>query len=139
MILMRDDRPDAFGGWLTTSLPHPALGEFSRIIIGWKEAYSIGWGGSSRITYPYLPMGEFRMRLKPLTVEGKPAGAESSTRIAVVPPFYETKLFWMMISAVAAALLALGVRQQVSWHVMFTLGMQSGSLRPLILLSPNLS
>ena len=111
MILMRDDRPDAFGGWLTTSLPHPALGEFSRIIIGWKEAYSIGWGGSSRITYPYLPMGEFRMRLKPLTVEGKPAGAESSTRIAVVPPFYETKLFWMMISAVAAALLALGVRQ----------------------------
>jgi hypothetical protein len=35
--------------------------------------------------------------------------------------------------------LALGVRQQVSWHVMFTLGMQSGSLRPLILLSPILA
>ena len=111
MIIMRDDRPDAFGGWLTTSLQHPALNSFSRIVIEWKEAYSIGWGGSSRISYPYLSAGDYRMRVQPHTVDGKPVGAETSTRIAVVPPFHETKLFAFLIATSAAAAISLIVRQ----------------------------
>ncbi len=111
MIIMRDDRPDAFGGWLTTSLQHPALSSFSRIVIEWKEAYSIGWGGSSRISYPYLPVGDYRMKLQAHTIEGKAVGAESITRIIVVPPFYETKLFAFVIAALAAAAISLIVRQ----------------------------
>jgi len=111
MIIMRDNRPDAFGGWLTTSLQHPALSSFSRIVIEWKEAYSIGWGGSSRISYPYLPVGDYRMKLQAHTIEGKAVGAESIARIIVVPPFYETKLFAFVIAALAAAAISLIVRQ----------------------------
>jgi signal transduction histidine kinase len=111
MIIMRDDRPDAFGGWLTTSLQHLALNSFSRIVIEWKEAYSIGWGGSSRISYPYLPVGDYRMRVQPHTVDGKPVGAETSTRITIVPPFHETKLFAFLIATSAAATISLIVRQ----------------------------
>ena len=111
LIIMRDDRPDAFGGWLTTTEKSAPLDGIARVVIEWKEAYSIGWGGSARQSYPYLPAGEYRMRLQPLTVEGRPAGDVTNTRIVVVPPFYETKTFWLVTTACAAFLVAAGVRQ----------------------------
>lgn len=110
-IIMRDDRPDAFGGWLTTTEKSPPLEGISRVIIEWQEAYSIGWGGSARQSYPYLPAGEYRMRLQPFTVEGKPAGDATALRIVVVPPFYEARWFWMAAVLGGAALTAWLVRQ----------------------------
>lgn len=111
LIIMRDDRPDAFGGWLTTTEKSESLDGIGRVVIEWKEAYSIGWGGSARQSYPYLPAGEYRMRLQPITVEGKPAGEVLTTRIVVVPPFYETKTFWLVTAAGVGLLIAAGVRQ----------------------------
>lgn len=110
-IIMRDDRPDAFGGWLTTTERSAPLEGVGRIVIEWQEAYSIGWGGSARQSYPYLPAGEYRMRLQPLTVEGKPAGDVTATRIVVVPPFYEARWFWTLAVLGGAALTAGLVRQ----------------------------
>lgn len=110
-IIMRDDRPDAFGGWLTTTERSAPLEGVGRIVIEWQEAYSIGWGGSARQSYPYLPAGEYRMRLQPLTVEGKPAGDVTATRIVVVPPFYEARWFWTLAVLGGAALTAGLVRR----------------------------
>ncbi|GDY19797.1 hypothetical protein LBMAG56_11420 [Verrucomicrobiota bacterium] len=111
LIVMRDDRPDAFGGWLTTTEKSAPLDGIARVEIEWKEAYSIGWGGNARQSYPYLPAGEYRMRLQPITFEGKPAGDVSTTRIVVVPPFYETKTFWFVTAAGAGLLIAAAARQ----------------------------
>lgn len=110
-IIMRDDRRDAFGGWLTTTEKSAPLEGVGRVVIEWQEAYSIGWGGSARQSYPYLPAGEYRLRLQPLTVEGKPAGDVTATRIAVVPPFYEARWFWTLAVLGGAALTAGLVRQ----------------------------
>ena len=110
-IIMRDDRRDAFGGWLTTTEKSTPLEDVGRVVIERQEAYSIGWGGSARQSYPYLPAGEYRMRLQPLTVEGKPAGDVITTRIVVVPPFYEALWFWTLAVLGGAALTAWLVRQ----------------------------
>ena len=110
LILMRDDRPDAFGGWLTSTEESPRLDGIARIIVEWKEAYSIGWGGNARHSYPYLPAGDYRMHVQALTLEGRALGEAATTRIRVVPPFYETRWFWTG-ATIAAALLAAGTVQ----------------------------
>jgi len=61
LILMRDDRPDSFGGWQTAPERSAPLDGISRVHIEWNEAYSIGWGGPVRQSYAYLPAGEYRL------------------------------------------------------------------------------
>jgi len=111
LIIMRDDRSDAFGGWLTGSALALPLEGVARITITWREAYSVGWGGSARVSYPYLPAGDYRLRLQALSIEGRPYGPEAAMRIVVVPPFYETRGFWISIAALTAIAIALIVRQ----------------------------
>ena len=111
LIVMRDDRPDAFGGWLTRGTKELSLDGVSKIRLNWTEAYSVGWGGSARVSFPYLPAGDYRLRLQALTVEGKPQGGETVLRLAVVPPFYQTRGFWICCAALGATLLGLLVRQ----------------------------
>jgi len=111
LVIMRDDRPDAFGGWLTRGAMNLPLAGASKIRLKWREAYSIGWGGGARVSYPYLPAGEYRLRIQTLTVEGIPMGKESALRLVVVPPFYQTRGFWMCLAGLASAALGLLVRQ----------------------------
>ena len=111
LIVMRDDRSDAFGGWLTRGSKDLPLAGASKIRLKWREAYSIGWGGGARVSYPYLPAGEYRLRIQTLTVEGMPQGKESVMRLVVVPPFYQTRGFWVCIAGFSATVLGLLVRQ----------------------------
>lgn len=111
LMVMRDDRPDAFGGWLTRGTKELSLAGVSQIRLNWTEAYSIGWGGSARVSYPYLPAGDYRLRLQALTVEGKPQGGETVLRLVVVPPFYQTRAFWICCATLGATVLGLLVRQ----------------------------
>jgi signal transduction histidine kinase len=111
LIVMRDDRPDAFGGWLTRGAKELSLEGVSKIRLNWTEAYSVGWGGNARVSFPYLPAGDYRLRLQALTVEGKPQGGETVLRLAVVPPFYQTRAFWICCAALGATFLGLLVRQ----------------------------
>ena len=111
LIIMRDDRADAFGGWLTKGSKDLPLVDKSKIRLKWREAYSIGWGGSARVSYPYLPAGEYRLRIQELTVEGVAQGKESVMRLVVVPPFYQTRGFWVCIAGLSATVLGLLVRQ----------------------------
>lgn len=110
-ILMRDDRPDAFGGWLTLNALSPALAGVSKVRISWREAYSIGWGGSARVSYRYLPAGAYRLRIQPLTIEGRPQGEESVMNIEVVPPFYERRGFRIAAGVFSAVTIGIVVRQ----------------------------
>jgi len=111
LVIMRDDRADAFGGWLTTGRGALPLSGAAKVVITWREAYSIGWGGSARISYPYLPAGDYQLRLQALTIEGAPESAETVTPIVVVPPFYERRGFWVFIFAAAAIAAGLLARQ----------------------------
>ncbi|MEY2600121.1 MAG: hypothetical protein RLZZ142_2380 [Verrucomicrobiota bacterium] len=97
LMVMRDDRPDAFGGWLTGNEHSPLLEGIRRVDLEWREAYSIGWGGSARQSYAYLPAGEYRLRLQDVTLEGQPMAESSVTRIVVVPPFYEAPWFRVLL------------------------------------------
>jgi len=111
LVVMRDDRADAFGGWLTKGSKDLPLAGMSKIRLKWREAYSIGWGGGARVSYPYLPAGEYRLRIQALTVEGAAQGKESVMRLVVVPPFYQTRGFWVCIAGLSATVLGLLVRQ----------------------------
>jgi signal transduction histidine kinase len=111
LIIMRDDRADAFGGWLTRGSRDLSLSGVSRIQLRWREAYSIGWGGSARVSYPYLPAGDYRMRVQSLSVEGVPQGGESSLSLSVVPPLYERRSFRVCVAALTAVVVGMVVRQ----------------------------
>ncbi|MEN9573229.1 MAG: hypothetical protein RL514_1084 [Verrucomicrobiota bacterium] len=111
LIVMRDDRADAFGGWLTRGDRLVPLDGAAKVIIEWKEAFSIGWGGEATVSYAYLPAGRFRLRVQPLTVEGKAAGDDVVMPLVVVPPFHETKTFWLIIAIGSGLLLAIAVRR----------------------------
>lgn len=110
LILMYDDRPDKHGGWLTLPAKSVPLEGVSKVVIEWSEAYSIGWGGDARISYADLPLGNYQLRLQPLTVNGLPAAKIIEMGIAVVPPFYQNPWFLMALVLVGAALLAITVR-----------------------------
>ena len=110
-IVMRDDRGDAFGGWLTRNTPDLSLAGISKVRIRWREAYSIGWGGSAQVSYPYLPAGRYRLRVQAHTVEGVLYGREAVLQLVVVPPLYERGGFWAAVAGVAAVVLGLVVRQ----------------------------
>ena len=71
LIVMRDDRPDSFGGWQTERERSAPLDGIGRVQLDWKEAYSIGWGGTVRQSYAYLPAGEYRLRLQTCTRRGQ--------------------------------------------------------------------
>jgi signal transduction histidine kinase len=111
LIVMRDDRADAFGGWFTISDRRVPLDGAAKVVIEWKEAYSIGWGGEAKVQYAYLPVGQFHLRVQPLTVEGKPTGYDLVMPLAVVPPFHETKIFWFVIASVSGLAIAISVRR----------------------------
>jgi signal transduction histidine kinase len=110
LLLMRDDRSDAFGGWLTRSPGDLSLAGVSKVGIRWREAYSVGWGGSARVSYPYPAVGKYRMRMQALTVEGRPQGEESVVRFEVVPPFHQSTVFRICLGLSAATFLGFGVR-----------------------------
>lgn len=111
LIVIRDDRADAFGGWLTTGNKTIPIQGIAKIIIHWREAYSIGLGGTAHVSYPYLPVGDYRMRLQAFTIDGRPHGTESAMRVVVVPPFYDTRAFALSLAVLAAIAIGLIVRQ----------------------------
>lgn len=110
LILMYDDRPDKHGGWLTLPAKSVPLEGVSKVVIEWSEAYSIGWGGAARISYADLPLGNYQLRLQPLTVNGLPAAKIIEMDIAVVPPFYQNPWFLRALALAGAVLLAIMVR-----------------------------
>ena len=110
LILMYDDRPDKHGGWLTLPAKSVPLEGVSKVVIEWSEAYSIGWGGAARISYADLPLGNYQLRLQPLTVNGLPAAEIIEMGIAVVPPFYKNPWLLMALALAGAVLLAITVR-----------------------------
>jgi signal transduction histidine kinase len=109
-LTLRDDRHDAFGGWLTKGSGSVNLSGVARIVLEWREAYSIGWGGSARVSYPYLPAGDYQMRIQPATIEGRVAVPESVMRVKVVPPLHERNGFRAILAALGAAGVAMAVR-----------------------------
>jgi signal transduction histidine kinase len=110
LILMYDDRPDKYGGWLTLPAKSVPVEGVSKVVVEWGEAYSIGWGGASRISYADLPVGEYQLQLQPLSVNGQPAAKVIEMDIAVVPPFYRNPWFLRAMALVGSVLLAVTVR-----------------------------
>ena len=110
LILMCDDRPEKHGGWLTLPAKSVPLEGVSKVVVEWSEAYSIGWCGPARISYADLPIGNYQLRIQPLTVSGQPAAKIFEMGIAVVPPFYQNPWFLRASALVGAVLLAITVR-----------------------------
>jgi signal transduction histidine kinase len=110
LIVMCDDRPDKRGGWLTLPAKSVPLEGVSKVVIEWSEAYSIGWGGPARISYADPPIGNYQLRLQPLTVNGLPAAEIIEMGVAIVPPFYQNPWFLRALALTGAVLLAITVR-----------------------------
>ncbi len=103
LVVMHDDRADAFGGWLTTSASVD-VSHAKEAVLSWNERYSIGWGGPAKATYSYVPPGLYTLRIQTASIDGIPNGESDLARIEIIPPFHQSHLF--RIGTAAAALLA---------------------------------
>jgi signal transduction histidine kinase len=86
------------------------LDDAAKVVVEWKEAHSIGWGGRAKVSYAYLPPGQFKLLVQTLSVEGQPTGDPIALPLHVVPPFNETPAFWIAIASLSVLAAALATR-----------------------------
>ena len=91
--------------------PQPRAGD--KLILEWREAFSVGNGGRSRATFePMLP-GEYVFRVKTVTPFGKPIGSELALTILIPQPLWKRSSTLALGAAAVAAVVALVVRTVV--------------------------
>lgn len=107
MLVLRDERAKAHGGWSLKTDSTIALEGASRVVIEWREAFSVGWSGPAVISYSDLPSGNYVLKLRTFSVGGLPLGGEVSLPVSILPPLHQSSGFqWMVILLGSGALVA---------------------------------
>jgi signal transduction histidine kinase len=114
-LALIDDSPDKFGAWDTWSNNWLSVKSGEKLLLEWKEMYSIGANRAEDVEYRDLPVGEYRFIVQPVSVFGQPAGEESVLPFQVVPPLYRQRWFLGMVLLVSAGALA-GMARYVFWR-----------------------
>lgn len=121
IFVIVDDDIKAHADWATElyALPKVTPGEI--LEVRWKEAYSIGAGGSFSVNYERLPPGSYRFVVEELANTGVPLRQTSSVIIDVQRPYWKNFWFWAAC-AVAAPILPILygrhlIRRRINRHL----------------------
>jgi serine phosphatase RsbU (regulator of sigma subunit) len=86
----------------------PGKTEFSYKIQGLNNTWST-WSNASTIEYPLLPPGNYTIQAKARNIFGKESEI-STLEIIIKPPFWKTKLFYLLMLIIVFSLFALFVK-----------------------------
>jgi hypothetical protein len=107
MLVLRDERAKAYGGWSQKQDSAIALEGALRVVIEWREAFSVGWSGPALISYSDLPPGNYILKLRTFSVGGLPLGGDVSLPISILPPLSQSPGFrWIVILLGSGAFIA---------------------------------
>jgi signal transduction histidine kinase len=88
-----DDSPDKFGAWDADEKKLLPVMAGDKLLLEWKEMYSVGGCRSETVDYHDLPAGEYRFVVCVASVFGVATGEEAAVAFRVVPPFYSQGWF----------------------------------------------
>ena len=89
-----DDDLTAHAEWRFPGVNDPAVKPGDHLVVEWNEMYSIGVGDFHSITYPSLPIGNYRFHVVGTDLMGNSDGSETVLAIIVPRPFWERPWFW---------------------------------------------
>jgi signal transduction histidine kinase len=84
-----------------------------RLMLEWKEAFSVGLGGRQRVGYDLLPPGDYVFRVRTVTPSGKTIGREVSLAVSIPQVFWKRPPFVVLLLVTFAAAITIIVRAAV--------------------------
>ncbi|MCX6895300.1 MAG: sensor histidine kinase, partial [Verrucomicrobia bacterium] len=84
-----------------------------RLVIEWKEMFSIGSGGIHTVNYRSVPSGKHVFRVMSVTPFGKPDGNNVALTVIIPLPFWRTPWFAALLLAASIAIFLLFLRQRL--------------------------
>ena len=84
-----------------------------RLVIEWKEMYSIGSGGMHTVNYRTVPSGKHVFRVMSVNPFGKPDGHSVALTVIIPLPFWRTPWFAALLLAAFIAIFLLFLRQRL--------------------------
>ena len=92
----------------TISIELLPLGVYSGVKFSWKmEGFDTEWfppTSNRTITYTKIPSGKFTLRIKLLDNSMKQVISERSLEIHLIPPFWKTGWFWILLILIASGI-----------------------------------
>ena len=110
-----DDDPISHAEWRTSLATAPPVTPGDKIVLEWNEMYSMGLSSIRTATYRKLAPGNYTFQVQELNIFGNPTGVETSLKLVVSPPFWETIWFWSTVSA-AFIVAVVGLVRYLTWH-----------------------
>lgn len=112
-LALVDDAPDRFGAWDADEKKLLPVKPGDHLLFEWKEMYSIGGCRSESVSYPSLPVGNYRFVVCVASVYGTPEGEAGAIAFRVVLPFYQQGWFRGVCLLLVGGLLVGSVRYAV--------------------------
>jgi len=113
VFIIQDDDVTAHADWATGLYALPKVTPGQQLLVKWKEAYSIGVGGSFSANYERLPSGDYVFHVEELDISGVPTGVTASVRVNVPLPYWKNFWFWAACAVAAAILPTLYARHLI--------------------------
>jgi signal transduction histidine kinase len=110
VLVLDDNNLRSYCEW-RTELPlagHAQAGD--TLSIEWKEAFSIGAGGSLTVAFGMVPPGTYRFEARATSHLGEPNGRTTTLTLVMPQVFWKTPWFITLTGLIGAVILAAGVR-----------------------------
>lgn len=110
MLALRDDDSRSYCAWRLAPASALPVQPGGRVRAHWREAYSVGAGGSAEATYRYLRPGVYRFHAAAATAIGEPLGATEFS-LTVRPPWWQEPWAWLVTAGLVSVVVAFTVRR----------------------------
>jgi len=94
-----DDDVEGHAEWRTVKESAPELAGGDRLDIDWEVAYSVGGGLVWVQEYERPPAGTYKLRVRPVDLQGRPDGEETTLSIRVLAPWWRQGWVWTLLAA----------------------------------------
>jgi signal transduction histidine kinase len=105
---------DAYGHaeWRTGKDSAPPVGEGDRLDLEWEEACSVSGGFLWMQDYRRPPPGTYQFRVRPIDLQGRPDGEETTLAIHILAPWWQQGWVWAL-AAVGMIAFLFGVSRYI--------------------------
>jgi signal transduction histidine kinase len=107
LLVLDDDDALNYGNWSLSGSHAVPVHPGDRLALEWLTAHSIGSSGPGMANYEVLKPGSYLFRVATFQPNGEPTGMECTLPLTIVPLLYRRSEFWLVMVALAVALVAL--------------------------------
>ncbi len=98
-MLLGDTSTSAYASWRLNPGDRIPVGPRDKLLLSWKECYSVGGGGAGLAEYRFLRPGRYRFEVLATSPEGEPLGSPLQLALSVRPPLWQEPWTWALVAA----------------------------------------